>query len=269
MTLYIFLLFAGLLGGFLAGLIGIGGGVIYIFVLEIIFIELGILPQEIPQFTIANSIFAVFFASLSANISLIRLKQFYWKTILLVGVGSIITSLFLLAFVVNTSWFSKDKFNWIVILILLYMLLKLLFQQRKETIEKELKEVKPSSFILSGIAGGMISSISGLGGGVVMMPIFTSFLKLNIKKAKAISLGVICLTAFMMTLFNFTQIPISKIPVFSKGIIIFPISLLLALGVIISAPLGVKFAQKWSSKRISIIYIIFLSLFLLKKIITL
>ena len=34
MTLYIFLLFAGLLGGFLAGLIGIGGGVIYIFVLE-------------------------------------------------------------------------------------------------------------------------------------------------------------------------------------------------------------------------------------------
>lgn len=269
MTLYIFLLLAGLLGGFLAGLIGIGGGVIYIFVLEIIFMEMGILPQEIPQFTISNSIFAVFFASFSANISLIRLKQFYWKTILLVGIGSITISLFMLAFIVNTSWFSKDKFNWIVILILLYMLLKLLFQQRKETIEKELEEVKTRFFIMSGIAGGVISSISGLGGGVVMMPIFTSFLKLNIKKAKAISLGVICLTAFMMTLFNLFEQPISQVSVLSKGLIIFPVSLLLALGVIISAPFGVKFAQKWSSKRISIIYIIFLSLFLLKKIITL
>ena len=37
MTLLYFLLFlAGLLGGFLAGLIGIGGGVIYVFVLEVI-----------------------------------------------------------------------------------------------------------------------------------------------------------------------------------------------------------------------------------------
>lgn len=267
MTLYFLLFLAGIIGGFLAGLIGIGGGVIYIFILELAFIQMGIMEVELAQFTIANSIFAVFFASSSANITFIKLKQFYWRQILLVAIGSIITSLLMLEFVVNTSWFSKDKFNVIIILLLLYMLVKTFFEVNQHTQRKELEEVKKPHFILSGIAGGMIASLSGLGGGVVMMPLFTSFLKLDIKKAKGISLGVISITALMMTLFNFFESHQSHVNTYSQGFIIFPVSLLVALGVIISAPLGVKFSQKWSSKTISWIYMFFLSLFIIKKII--
>ncbi len=189
MILYFLLFLAGIIGGFLAGLIGIGGGVIYIFILEMAFVQMGILDAELAQFTIANSIFAVFFASSSANITFIKLKQFYWRQILLVAVGSIITSLLMLKFVVNTSWFSREKFNIIVILLLLYMLAKTFFDVKKNIQSKELENIHKPYLTISGIAGGMIASLSGLGGGGVMMPLFTSFLKIDIKKAKAISLG--------------------------------------------------------------------------------
>lgn len=264
--LYLALFVVGLLGGFLSGLIGIGGGVIYVFILEIVFIEMGILPQEIPQFTIANSMFAIFFTSLSANITLIKIKQFYLKTVLLIASGSIVTSLLVLEFVVNTSWFSKEKFNYILIVLLFYMLIRIFLEKQEIGFEKEIEQIKKPFWVISGMAAGCIASLSGLGGGIVMMPIFTSFLKLNIKKAKSISLGVICITALMITFSNFLEIPKSNVPTFSQGIIIFPVALLLSLG-IISAPLGVKFAQKWSSKTIKIIYIIFLTLFIVKKIV--
>ncbi|MCP4522578.1 MAG: sulfite exporter TauE/SafE family protein [Cytophagales bacterium] len=264
--LYFLLFLAGLLGGFLAGLIGIGGGVIYIFILEMAFVELGIKEAELAQFTIANSIFAVFFASFSANITLIRLKQFYWRQILLVAVGSILSSLLMLHFVVNTSWFSRDKFNVVVIFLLVYMLVKTFIQTNKQQDNVELNDVKKPWYSLGGIAGGTIASLSGLGGGVVMVPIFHSFLRLDIKQAKAISLGVISVTALMMTISNFMEQPNSEISVASQGLIVYPVSLLVSVGVIISAPFGVKFAQKWSSKTISFIYLFFLSAFIIKKV---
>ena len=80
---------------------------------------------------------------------------------------------------------------------------EILEQERKlERDKKELEEIKKPFFLLAGVGGGMIASLSGLGGGVLMMPIFTSFLKIDIKKAKAVSLGVITLTALIVTIFN-------------------------------------------------------------------
>ncbi len=61
------LILLGTLGGALAGLLGIGGGVVYVLILETVLPELGVPTEDLHRFVIANSLACVLFASLSAN----------------------------------------------------------------------------------------------------------------------------------------------------------------------------------------------------------
>lgn len=56
--------------------------------------------------------------------------------------------------------------------------------------------------ILIGIAAGIIGALCGVGGGIFMVPMFVTFLDLNIKEAIATSLAVIILTALAATISN-------------------------------------------------------------------
>ncbi|MEZ5384128.1 MAG: sulfite exporter TauE/SafE family protein [Prosthecobacter sp.] len=56
--------------------------------------------------------------------------------------------------------------------------------------------------LLIGILSGIIASLCGVGGGVVMVPAFVFFLKLEQKTAVATSLAIIIPTALMATTQN-------------------------------------------------------------------
>ncbi len=263
------LLLAGLFGGVLAGLLGIGGGIIYIFVLGIALEQMGVPANEIAQYTIANSFFAIVFASLSANVELFRKKQFYWKPVLFVGGGAIVASLLTRRFIVQSDWFSRDNFNVIVVLLLLYMLYRVFRQAKVVQSKSEEKELGTGGALLSGISGGFVASLSGLGGGVVMVPILNTVLKLDFKKARSISLGVILMIAIAVTFDNLVDTPEYLVNGWTCGYIVFPLGISLAVGVIVGAPLGVKLSERLSSKTVSYLYVGFLALFILKKIVEL
>ncbi len=267
MTIYLILFFAGLLGGFLAGLLGIGGGLIYIFALTTLFEFLDIDPLLFPELVVANSIFAVFFASGAASVTLIRSKEFYLKEVLVVTIGSVLASILALKFLVLTSWYSVEVFNVVIIVILVYMLYRVLSQIRSEpkvSITGEEKSIK-FSFLFAGASGGLIAALSGLGGGVVIVPILHTYLKLDMKKTRSISLGVILITSFFMTIYNSLQeIELGLIE--HIGLLIPSYTIFIVLGVLIASPFGVKVGSRWSSKKIAIVYSVFLVLFLAKKI---
>ena len=267
MTIYLILFCAGLLGGFLAGLLGIGGGLIYIFALTSLFTYLDISPLLFPELTVANSIFAVFFASGAATITLIRNKEFYLKEVLFVTVGSILASILALKYLVLTSWYSVELFNVIIIFLLLYMLYRVFSQilgQTKKGGGETIMEYKKGSLLFAGVSGGLIAALSGLGGGVVIVPILHTYLKLDMKKTRSISLGVILITSFFMTAYNSLQT--ISLEVAHVGLLIPSYTIFIVLGVLLASPFGVKVGSSWSSKKISIIYSVFLTLFLLKKI---
>jgi uncharacterized membrane protein YfcA len=261
----ILLLFvAGLLGGFIAGLVGIGGGIIYIFIIPQALRHFGIPEEEIAQYTIANSAFAILFASASANYVLYIKNFFFRREVLLIGISAIAASLFTLKYIVNTHLYSIKQFNLIIILLLLYMLYNTVLSAKKDYSQS--LEIPSFKFPLVGIAGGCIAALSGLGGGIVIIPVLNSLLKINIKKASSISSGVIMITSFAMTLFSLWETPVHIYPVFSIGYIVFPISLTLSAGVLIASPFGVRWAGKLSSKNISYIYAAFLTFVILKKV---
>ncbi|HSZ24460.1 MAG TPA: sulfite exporter TauE/SafE family protein [Cytophagaceae bacterium] len=268
MLTFFFLMLAGIVGGFIAGLIGIGGGIVYVFVIPIALKLMGVPDAEIAQYTVANSIFAIFFASASANYALVKLKNFHYRPVLITSLFSIISSLLTLAFIVNTDWYSVKKFNLVVVLLLIYMLIFTLISAKKNY-RFPLKKIKIWQFGLVGLSSGLVASVSGLGGGIVIIPLLNSVMKVDIKKSSSISSGVIMVTSLVMTMFNLmeeTRFPFSN---YNMGYIVFPIGLVLAAGVIFSSPFGVRTAAKASPKTISYIYASILGIVISKKVIEL
>ncbi|WMJ71562.1 sulfite exporter TauE/SafE family protein [Cytophagaceae bacterium ABcell3] len=268
MLSFFYLFIAGLLGGFIAGLVGIGGGVIYIFIIPFALRYIGVPLEEMPQYTIANSVFAIFFASASANYVLIRLKNFYQREVFIIGLLGVISSAFTVEFVVNTPFYSLKVFNGIIIFLLAYMLYTTLVGAKKVYITP-LRSINKWKLGAVGLVGGGIAALSGLGGGVVIIPALNSLLKVDVKKASAISSGAIMITAFTITLINLLSTPVHDFHYFNLGYIIFPVGLSITLGVIIAAPFGVSVSRKVSSAKISYIYSLFLVIVILKKIVEL
>jgi uncharacterized membrane protein YfcA len=58
------------------------------------------------------------------------------------------------------------------------------------------------SALLIGALSGVIAALCGVGGGIVMVPLFVSFLGLDQKQAVATSLAAIVLTALLASLKN-------------------------------------------------------------------
>ena len=266
---YLYLLLAGIGGGFLAGLLGIGGGIIYILILPIALAQLGAPQDEMVQYVISNSIFGTLFASLAANIAEIRNKRFYRNEVLVVGLLGAISSLFILNFVVHTPWYSREVFNGVVIVVMIFILINVLTHSNPQNKFIREKPFSKSRLSAAGMSGGVVSALSGLGGGTVIVPILNSAMRMNIKKAKSISLGMIFFSSLFMTLFNLLETPTLHFDRFHIGYIVFPIAIPLSIGVVIASPIGVKLSRKFPSYLISYIFSIFVIIVIIGKAISL
>jgi len=122
---------------------------------------------------------------------------------------------------------------------------------------------------LAGLASGTVSALSGLGGGIIIIPILNSVFKMDIKKANSISLGAIGITSLTLTLSSMLETPQQPFDFYNVGYVIFPVVLALSLGVIIASPFGVKAGSLLSSRVISYLFSFFLGLVILRKIIEL
>jgi uncharacterized membrane protein YfcA len=260
----IWLVLAGFFGGILAGLLGIGGGIIYVLILPYALEGAGVSPEYLAPFTIANSIFGVLFASLATNYLNIRNNDFYLKEALWVGIPGAISAVLILKAIVTQSWFSVSYFYGILILFLAYMLISLFI--RKDKKEKErVTENKTFKLSLAGIAGGSLAATTGLGGGAAAVPILTTQLHMDIKKARSISLVMIFITALTLTVFNFLENPVITNLPYQAGYIYFPAALPVTIGVLAGSPIGSKLGRIWSSGTIRILFAIFIFIVMVEK----
>ena len=101
---------------------------------------------------------------------------------------------------------------------------------------------------LTGICAGGLSGLLGLGGGIIMVPLFRRWLGLPIKNAVATSL--ICVGCF--------AIP-GTITHALEGGIDWRFALWLTVGVVVGAPFGSKTALKMSDKKLQRVFGLFLA----------
>lgn len=264
MTTYFLLSVAGLIGGFIAGLTGIGTGFLMVVVIPLALRYMGLPEEEIVRFTIANTIFATMCSAFVNNLSMWRKKQLFIKETLLVSAVAVISASAVLQLFVLREEYSANAYNAIIIVFLTYIIYRTINKLRQTVHFDEDK----SKFKLfgTGFSGGVVSALTGLGGGSVIIPMLNLWMKMDIKKAKSISFGAIFCISFMLTILNLVNTPDSDVIYAHVGYILMPVALPLSIGVIIASPLGTNLSDKLSSKTITIIFLIVISVVLLRKV---
>lgn len=236
----IILAFAGIAAGFLAGLLGVGGGIIFVPVLYFVFWKvLNIPPENAIVLSTGSSLATMIPTSLSScmshfkrgNVDIILLKK--WLVFLLLGVGSGI--------------YLSSRFGglWLTILfgtVLMLAAINMLFFAKAKAIFNNLPRMPYQA-----IMPFMISCVSvmlGIGGGTLTVPTL-SFFNYDTRKAvgTASTIGlIICLPGALTTLISdlSTNTAITGAPPLTVGHICFLAVFLIIPFSILMAPLGVK-----------------------------
>ncbi len=264
-TITLFIL--GGLGGLLAGMLGIGGGIIYVLLFSHYLPLIGIPEHLVVPAIVANSMFAIFFAGVSGSYKHYKNNNFHPKQFMLIGTAAVIASIFFSNLILNGSWYTKEKFTYLFIFLLLFIAYRILSNKKADQIHLQEKTSTPA-FILTGIFSGTVAAFSGIGGGILIVPILTDIMKISIKKATAISLGVISIMAFFTSAYAmvFSKVNIDIVaPHF--GLIVYSLALPVAAGSLVFSPMGVQLATKISPSKLRIIFASFLIIVMVKMII--
>lgn len=261
------LLLWGFFAGFMGGLLGIGGGLIFVLVIPEAAAQLGVLPENLVSVTIANSLACTFFTTFAAGIRRFSSDELVRKASLWMGISSTIVSVLVLRYLVNPGFLSPFYFHYFFLSVLVFLMIRLFFRWRKKDAEvMERPQESVPAMLLTGVFSGVVSPLSGLGGGIVVVPVLHAILHFPISKAQAVSLGVIAISTLISSVFNLfetIQLP-TGVPAF--GLLLLPVMLSLAptamLGSLAGSALSRKLPTRWSSG----ILMLFLLFVLLKKV---
>jgi uncharacterized protein len=251
----------GCLGGFLFGMVGIGGNVLYIPFFSYLLTQIGFHDQELSRAVIANALLILVFTGTAVSWKQFKVGNFFLKEIILTA-STGVTTAFLISFLIKTgNWYDKKTFDLVFTGILLFTLFRLFTSKKNvETTEKATEFYRKSSegdpsvfgiflsqkfpFFIVGIVTGSLTAFSGLGGSIIMIPLFTEFVGLSMKKAHSISVGVVPLLALTIATFYFFGQPnITPLPAFQFGYLNFGIAAPVILGSMITSPFGVQAAH--------------------------
>jgi hypothetical protein len=259
---FIILFLFGSFGGFMSGYLGVGGGIIYVPVLDY-FLSKYFHDTELVKAVLANSLFVIMFSAAVASYKQYKLGNLFFKEILQTLLPGMVSVMIMQTLINKGTWYSRSVFLYFFLSMLLFVVFKMFLSKPKAIIAESTK-ADNYKYNITGAFAGIVTAMSGLGGGVIMTPVFTEWMKLDIKKASAISTVVILGFAVVIGILNLNVVPPNYINSFQFGYILLPIALPLIIGTFLFAQIGVKTAQKSKSQTIRTIFACFASIVLIK-----
>lgn len=246
------LLIAGAAGGYLAGLVGVGGGIIYGPVLLYYFKATGIQDPLLTPLTLGTSLLCVFLAALSGSVSQRGTGFVDWKAAIATGLVASVTTVLTARLLTTQPWYDQRVFQVVLGSLLVWIILRMLWPRKKPVADSaaEDSEYNIALVVGIGILVGILVAASGIGGGVLMIPLFTGVLKLPLKRAMATSLAsilVVSFTGIMTYFFLGIHEPMS---IGRLGYVDIYRGLLLGTPAIVFARFGVRKAQRVDVKYI-------------------
>ena len=181
----IWLIPLGFIAGILGSIIGLGGGIIIVPVLTFMGFS--------PTLAVSNSLFAVFSNSVGSTIEYAKQKRVEfslgWKLGLMAVPGTILD-----AFI--SSDLSSEIFKILFALVLIssasYIFLKRKIEEKPVDISRLLLVFSAGASFFAGI----ISSLFGIGGGLIFVPLMVVALGISIKRAAPTSQFILMFASF-------------------------------------------------------------------------
>lgn len=266
---WIILPLIGAVGGFLAGMLGVGGGIIFVPVLTWYFNHLGMSNADVVKHTLANSIFLVFVSGVSGIVRQSRLGKWDYTRTLYIGIPGAITALIWSYFVEHGNWYRKEDFQMVFLGFLVISISNMVFGKKDhETPPAENKKLRPTAMdFLVAVLAGTVVALSGLGGGVIMVPMFRMMLKMPMRSATSLSLSIIPLLSLFPLVNYLVSTPAGNYGVAHTGYLVWPVALPISVGVAIFASIGIKTAHHVPVLYLRIIFAALSTIILIKTII--
>ncbi len=247
----------GIIIGFFLGLTGVGGGVLIIPILQIVF-------HLNPVMAVGTASIISALVKVNASISHILAKNISWREVGYVLLGAIPMTVLVAHTIVsltNQAEYAVIINNIVqisIVIIIMFAFISMLYKLKKEFLGESAKAaVAPSKLkgISSGAACGAIMASTGVGGGVLILPILNTILGVDIKR----SVGSSIVIALVLS-------GISAIQYSSSGQSDMVTALILVAGSFIGVPLAVTIVRKI---RHSTLYIVTTGLIFISLIMTL
>jgi uncharacterized membrane protein YfcA len=251
------LLAAGALAGTAAGLLGIGGGVIIVPVLSLVFEAKGVAPDIIIKVAVGTSLATIAVTATSSIWAHHRRGAVRWNLVRTMTPGVVIGSLFgaWLADLIPGYWLTIGFIAFLV-------LVSLQMAVGPVTSDREL----PGARALQGVSAtvGCISALMGIGGGALHVP-YLSWRGVTVKQAIATAAAIGFPLAVASTAgFIVTGLDEPELPLHSIGYINLPAFSGVVVASFLFAPLGARLAHQLPDLLIKRFFALFLFILALR-----
>lgn len=183
---------SGLMAGVFAGLFGVGGGTL---VVPMLMLQGAGIHQAV-----AMSLVYILFASFSGSVAYARQGLLEPGTVATMALSA---SLSVFAGVKLSGQLGQRHLALLFAAFIVLVLGMFAWKQKKGvkqltgTLRPVSEQKRRLSLVLTGLLAGLIASLLGVGGGLVMVPLLVLLCSIELKQATAISLAVVCLIALI------------------------------------------------------------------------
>jgi hypothetical protein len=256
--LYLFAM--GALAGMFAGLLGIGGGIIIVPLLAVVFTTQGVSVDVLMHVAIGTSLATIVVTSLSSIRSHHKHRAIEWPVVRVITVGVFVGGLLgsvIAKFIPGEA--LKTLFS-----IFMFLIAAQMYFGNTAKPHRTLPG-KPG-LVFSGTLIGIIAALMGVGGGSMSVP-FLTWCNMNIRKAVATSAAIGFPIAVSGTLgFIVTGWGVADRPAMSLGYVNLPAFISIVVASVLSAPLGAWIAHRIPPTILKKFFAVFLLVLAIKMI---
>ncbi|MER2634643.1 MAG: sulfite exporter TauE/SafE family protein [Rhizobiaceae bacterium] len=248
------LVFAGVTGGLLAGMLGVGGGIIIVPIFYTVLTALGIEPARAIKVAVATSLATIIATSLASVRSHHRRSSVMWPLV--------------------RSWFVPIVLGVVAgtlvggyvdgrLLTTVFAIVALVIAVRTVLVRSVPRDGAgfPNRFATWFFGGvvGLVSTLMGIGGGTLSVPILTTF-GYDVRKAVGTASAIGFLIGVPGTLgYIVTGMAVPGRPPFSLGYVSIPSALALLPLTMLMAPVGARIAHAIKPRTLELWFALFLS----------
>lgn len=242
---------AGLGAGVIAGLVGVGGGVIFTPVLFAVYGGLGVPSGVRTPLTVGTGIFCTGLAAGTSAFHHARRGAVRWRMALGVGLASAAAVGFVSRFVVTRPWYDAALFRLLFAAVLLIVVARMVRGRAAEPSSISDEPGHWGAWLGTGTAAGTVAAAVGVGGGVVLVPAYHRWLRLPMHRAVGTSSATIVLISGLSTIaYAGLGAGVAGRPGLALGYVDVGTGLLLAGPAVLGAQGGAALAHRVNTKRL-------------------